>query len=56
MKIVDYGPGMSGKTTNPTRLHSSHPTDQRGDLLTLDTETERTLFVDHLPVQFGTIG
>lgn len=56
LKIVYYGPGMSGKTTNLVRLHQTYPDHQRGDLVQLDTETERTLFFDYFPLSMGQIG
>ena len=54
-KLVYYGPGLSGKTTNLKYIFSAVPTGARGDLLSIDTETERTLFFDFLPVDLGTI-
>lgn len=56
LKIVFYGPGMSGKTTNLVRLHTSYPAEVRGDLIQLDTDTERTLFFDYFPLAFGEVG
>ena len=56
LKIVYYGPGPSGKTTNLIRLHQTYPQHQRGDLVQLDTETERTLFFDYFPLSMGNIG
>lgn len=56
LKIVYYGPGLSGKTTNLVRLHQTYPHHQRGDLVQLDTETERTLFFDYFPLSMGNIG
>lgn len=56
VKIVYYGPGLSGKTTNLQWLHESYPPDTRGDLVMLDTETERTLFFDYFPASLGRIG
>lgn len=56
VKIVYYGPGLSGKTTNLQVLHESYPPDTRGDLVKLDTETERTLFFDYFPASMGSIG
>ncbi len=56
LKIVYFGPGMSGKTTNLVKLHAGYHADQRGELIKLDTETERTLFFDYFPADFGTIG
>ena len=54
-KIVYYGPGLSGKTTNLKYIHSTVPTQARGDLLSIDTETERTLFFDFLPLDLGRV-
>lgn len=56
LKVVYYGPGLSGKTTNITSLHDAFPSKQRGGLVKLDTETERTLFFDYFPAGLGTIG
>ena len=56
LKIVYYGPGLSGKTTNLLQLHERYPTARRGDLVVLDTETERTLFFDYFPASLGQIG
>lgn len=55
LKVVYYGPGLSGKTTNLTSLHARMSGDQRGALVQLDTETERTLFFDYFPVVLGRI-
>lgn len=54
-KIVYYGPGLGGKTTNIEFVHERIPTDARGKLISLATETERTLFFDFLPVDLGNI-
>lgn len=56
VKIVYYGPGLSGKTTNLQWLHEAYPPDTRGDLVKLDTESERTLFFDYFPASLGRIG
>ena len=56
VKVVYYGPGLSGKTTNLVKLHETYPRNQRGALLQLDTETERTLFFDYFPLNIGSIG
>lgn len=56
VKIVYYGPGLSGKTSNLVFLHRAYPPLQRGALLQLDTETERTLFFDYFPISMGDIG
>ena len=55
-KIVYYGPGLSGKTTNIQYIHSRIQPDNRGKLVSLATETDRTLFFDFFPIEFGTIG
>jgi hypothetical protein len=55
LKVVYYGPGLSGKTTNLQRLHASLEPERRGKLLSLATEADRTLFFDFLPVQLGRI-
>jgi len=55
LKVVYYGPGLSGKTTNLTALHDHMREEQRGALVQLDTETERTLFFDYFPVVLGKI-
>ncbi|MCB9687706.1 MAG: gliding-motility protein MglA [Alphaproteobacteria bacterium] len=55
LKVVYYGPGMSGKTTNLRSLHGMFGAGQRGALVQLDTETERTLFFDYFPVVIGEI-
>lgn len=55
LKVVYYGPGFSGKTTNLQQLHSILPSDKRGKLISLATEADRTLFFDFLPVDFGKI-
>src|SRR6476469_3406469 len=54
-KIVYYGPGMGGKTTNLQFIHSQVPGAVRGDLLSIATDTERTLFFDFLPLDLGTV-
>lgn len=55
-KLVYYGPGRSGKTTNLTYLHSALPHEQVGSLTSLATRRDRTLFFDYLPVDLGTVG
>lgn len=52
-KIVYYGPGLCGKTTNVERLHAGAPSGTRGNLVSLKTETERTLFFDFMPLELG---
>ena len=55
LKVVYYGPGLSGKTTNIQHLHRSIQPEKRGKLLSLATETDRTLFFDFLPVELGKV-
>ena len=55
-KIVYYGPGLCGKTTNLELLHKKVAPNQRGKMVSLATDTDRTLFFDLLPVDLGTIG
>ena len=54
-KIVYYGPGLCGKTTNLQWIYDSLPGDGRGKMLSLATQTDRTLFFDFLPIELGTI-
>jgi signal recognition particle receptor subunit beta len=50
-KIVYYGPGLSGKTTSLRQIHASVRPEARGQLISLSTEGDRTLFFDFLPLQ-----
>jgi signal recognition particle receptor subunit beta len=54
-KLVYYGPGLGGKTTNLEYVYSKVAPDTRGKLISLATEQERTLFFDFLPVDLGSI-
>ncbi len=54
-KIVYYGPGRSGKTTNLQYIHSRVPWDRKGEMVSLATEADRTLFFDFLPIELGMI-
>jgi signal recognition particle receptor subunit beta len=54
-KLVYYGPGLGGKTTNLEYVYSKVSPDMRGKLISLATEQERTLFFDFLPVDLGNI-
>ena len=54
-KIVYYGPGRSGKTTNLQYIYSRVPEDRRGNMVSLATQTDRTLFFDFLPIELGKI-
>ena len=54
-KIVYYGPGVSGKTTNLQHVFKKIPSDTRGELISLATDADRTLYFDFLPVNVGSI-
>ena len=54
-KIVYYGPGLCGKTTNIQFIYDQTGTAAKGKLISLATESERTLFFDFLPIELGTI-
>ncbi len=54
-KLVYYGPGLGGKTTNLEHVYQKVAPTARGKMISLATETERTLFFDFLPVDLGTI-
>jgi signal recognition particle receptor subunit beta len=54
-KVVYYGPGLSGKTTNIKSIYDKVKADNKGKLVSLATETERTLFFDFFPLDLGTI-
>ena len=54
-KIVYYGPGLCGKTTNLQHIYSKTNPDVKGKMISLATETERTLFFDFLPLALGEI-
>lgn len=55
VKIVFYGPALSGKTTNLQIIHRKIPQASKSDMVSLATETDRTLFFDFLPLDLGTI-
>jgi signal recognition particle receptor subunit beta len=55
VKIVYYGPGLSGKTTNLQVIHRKVPPEYKSDMVSLATETDRTLFFDFLPLDLGKI-
>lgn len=55
-KIVYYGPGLSGKTTNLVNIHQRLPAEIRGEMKTIATEAERTLFFDFVPIEAIRIG
>jgi len=54
-KVVYYGPGLCGKTTNLQWIHEKLPIKNKGKMLSLATEADRTLFFDFLPIELGTI-
>ena len=54
-KIVYYGPGLCGKTTNLQWVHEKTKPESKGKMITLATETERTLFFDFMPLDLGTV-
>jgi len=54
-KIVYYGPGRSGKTTNLQYVYGRVPDSRRGRMVSLATQTDRTLFFDFLPIDLGVI-
>ncbi len=54
-KIVYYGPGLGGKTTNLQYIYDSTAPTAKGKLISLATETDRTLFFDFMPLELGTV-
>jgi signal recognition particle receptor subunit beta/Na+-transporting methylmalonyl-CoA/oxaloacetate decarboxylase gamma subunit len=54
-KVVFYGPGMSGKTTNLEIIHKKAPKDAVGEMVSIATETDRTLYFDFLPLDLGQV-
>lgn len=55
-KIVYYGPGLCGKTSNLSFIYAKTAPTSRGEMVSLETESDRTLFFDLLPIEVGTIG
>lgn len=55
-KVVYYGPGLCGKTTNLHHIYGKTSPGSRGEMISLETETDRTLFFDLLPIDVGVIG
>src|ERR1700751_3690713 len=55
-KVVYYGPGLCGKTTNLHHIYGKTAPNSRGEMISLETETDRTLFFDLLPIDVGIIG
>jgi len=56
LKIVYYGPGLSGKTTNLQSIHDGIKPESKGKLVSLATQTDRTLFFDFMPMELGNFG
>jgi len=56
VKVVYYGPGLSGKTTNLQKIHDGIKPEFRGKLVSLATQTDRTLFFDFMPMDLGSLG
>ena len=56
VRVVYYGPAFGGKTTSLRQIAERVPNDARGDLLSLADEDDRTLFLDHLPLDLGEVG
>ena len=56
VKVVYYGPGLCGKTTNLKAIYASTSPRARGEMVSLNTETDRTLFFDLLPMDAGQVG
>jgi signal recognition particle receptor subunit beta len=54
-KVVFYGPGMSGKTTNLEVIHKKAPKEAVGEMVSIATETDRTLYFDFLPLDLGQV-
>jgi len=54
-KVVYYGPGMSGKTTNLEQVHELAPEDKKGSMTSVATEGDRTLFFDFMPLELGKV-
>jgi mutual gliding-motility protein MglA len=55
LKLVYYGPGLCGKTTNLEQIYANPRLDNKGKMISMSTETDRTLFFDFMPMELGTI-
>lgn len=55
-KLVYYGPGLCGKTTNLEKIYDNPSMSNKGKMISMSTETDRTLFFDFMPMELGTIG
>ncbi len=56
VKLVYYGPGLCGKTTNLEKIYGNPKLDKKGKMISMSTETDRTLFFDFMPMELGTVG
>ena len=56
VKLVYYGPGLCGKTTNLEKIYGNPKLENKGKMISMSTETDRTLFFDFMPLELGTIG
>src|ERR1700751_114230 len=56
VKLVFYGPGLCGKTTNLEKIYGNPKLENKGKMISMSTETDRTLFFDFMPMELGTIG
>ena len=55
LKLVYYGPGLCGKTTNLEKIYGNPKLENKGKMISMSTETDRTLFFDFMPMELGTI-
>src|SRR2546423_11303394 len=55
VKLVYYGPGLCGKTTNLEKIYGNPKLENKGKIISMSTETDRTLFFDFMPMELGTI-
>ena len=55
VKLVYYGPGLCGKTTNLEKIYGNPKVENKGKMISMSTETDRTLFFDFMPMELGTI-
>src|ERR1700704_4085710 len=56
VKLVYYGPGLCGKTTNLEKIYGNPKLENKGKMISMATETDRTLFFDFMPMELGTVG
>jgi mutual gliding-motility protein MglA len=56
VKLVYYGPGLCGKTTNLEKIYGNPKLENKGKMISMATETDRTLFFDFMPLELGTVG